>query len=128
LEPLRDFFLVMFFFSVGASYNFGMLDIVLWPTLVLVSIVLLFKPYAFRLLMVQVGETLDEGWELGSRLGQGSEFSLLLSKVALSAGVLGIEGASIIQGVAVLSFIVSSFIVVRYFPTSISAKVEIEST
>ncbi len=128
LEPLRDFFLVMFFFSVGASYNFGMLESVLWPTITSVVIVLLFKPYAFRLLMVQIGEALDEGWELGSRLGQGSEFSLLLSKVALSAGVLSFEGASIIQGVAVLSFIVSSFMVVRYFATPIASKADVEST
>ena len=78
--------------------------------------------------MVQIGETVDEGWELGARLGQGSEFSLLLSKVALSVSVLSAEGASIIQGVSVLTFMLSSVWVVRRYSTPISSKEEFESS
>ena len=81
---------------------------------------LVFKPYAFRVFSVQVGEPVAQSWELGARLGQGSEFSLLLVKVALTAGVLSLQAASVIQGFTVLSFIISSFWVVRTYPTPIS--------
>ncbi|UTC24756.1 cation:proton antiporter [Candidatus Comchoanobacter bicostacola] len=121
LEPLRDFFLVLFFFSVGASYNFGMLNSVLYPTAALLVVAVLFKPYVFRILMARVGEPIDDSWELGFRLGQGSEFSLLLARISVANGVLGIEGTSIIQGVAIISFLVSSFWVVRRYATPIGA-------
>ncbi len=121
LEPLRDFFLVMFFFSVGAMYDFGLLPETAAELLLLVSVMVIFKPYAFRVFLVQVGEPVAQGWELGARLGQGSEFSLLLVKVSLSAGVLTLSAASLIQGFTVLSFIISSFYVVRYYPTPISS-------
>ncbi|MCP8352002.1 cation:proton antiporter [Candidatus Synchoanobacter obligatus] len=122
LEPLRDFFLVMFFFSVGAMYDFSLVNEIYMTVCVLVVAMLLFKPYVFRILMVQVGEPKPLGWELGSRLGQGSEFSLLMVKVAIGAGVLSAVGASVIQGFTVLSFILSSFYVVREYPTSVSSQ------
>jgi len=120
LEPLRDFFLVMFFFSVGATYDFSLVNEIYISLLVLCSIMLAFKPYTFRIFLTQVGETIPLSWELGLRLGQGSEFSLLLVKVAFDSGLLSLKAASVIQGVTVLSFMISSFLVVRYYATPVS--------
>lgn len=120
LEPLRDFFLVMFFFSVGAMYDFSLVPEIATVLIVIVPVMLVFKPYALRVFLVQVGEPVAQSWELGARLGQGSEFSLLLVKVSLGAGVLSLSAASVIQGFTVLSFIISSFWVVRTYPTPIS--------
>lgn len=128
LEPLRDFFLVMFFFSVGAMYDFGLVGEISKSLVGLCIAMLLFKPYTFRILLVQVGETVPLSWELGERLGQGSEFSLLLVKVALDAGMVSLQAASVIQGVTVLSFILSSFWVVRHYVTPVSASVENETS
>ena len=55
----------------------------------------------FALLLVRQGETKETSWEVGYRLGQASEFSLLVSYVALSTALLSTEAAHIIQGVAV---------------------------
>ena len=127
LEPLRDFFLVMFFFSVGAMYDFSLVA-ELWSAIVFLTIIVLFfKPYAFRIFLVQVGEPIDTGWEMGSRLGQGSEFSLLLVKVALASGIISMHAASVIQGVTVLTFVLSSYWVVRQYQTPISAMGELEA-
>jgi len=128
LEPLRDFFLVMFFFSVGAMYDFSLLPEIAWSVLVLISVMLFFKPYAFRIFLVQVGEPLSQSWELGARLGQGSEFSLLLVKVAVGANLLSLTAASTIQGFTVLSFILSSFWVVRQYQTPVSPSGETETS
>jgi len=45
LKPLRDFFLVMFFFAVGASFNMQYLPIVFLPALILATLILIVKPY-----------------------------------------------------------------------------------
>lgn len=128
LEPLRDFFLVMFFFSVGATYDFGLVGEIMYSLIGLSVVMLVFKPYTFRIFLAQVGETIPQSWELGYRLGQGSEFSLLLVKAAIDAGVVSIGAASLIQGVTVVSFVVSSFWVVRYYATPVSSSGEIESS
>ncbi|RLA36206.1 MAG: cation:proton antiporter, partial [Gammaproteobacteria bacterium] len=44
LKPLRDFFLVMFFFSLGAQFNLGLLPEIIIPTLVLGGAMLIIKP------------------------------------------------------------------------------------
>ena len=111
---------------MGATYDLSMLQQVFAPLLLLVGVVLVFKPYAFRIFFVQVGETVGASWELGARLGQGSEFSLLLVNVALGSQILSAEAASLIQGVTVVSFILSSFWVVRYYQTPVNSKEEFE--
>ncbi|NCQ29570.1 MAG: cation:proton antiporter, partial [Armatimonadetes bacterium] len=47
LKPLRDFFLVMFFFSVGATFNFGFAAQVVIPACILAVLVLVIKPLSF---------------------------------------------------------------------------------
>lgn len=56
LKPLRDFFLVMFFFSIGATFNFGLAQQIMIPALILSALVLLFKPILFYLLLGKSGE------------------------------------------------------------------------
>ena len=41
LKPLRDFFLVLFFFALGAGFNLELLSQVIWPALVLASAILI---------------------------------------------------------------------------------------
>ena len=59
LKPLRDFFLVMFFFTVGASINLQVLSSVWMPIVTLAAIILLIKPWTFRRLLNMQGETLS---------------------------------------------------------------------
>ena len=55
LKPLRDFFLVLFFFTVGASINLQVLASVWLPILTLAAVILVLKPWTFaRLLHLQV--------------------------------------------------------------------------
>ncbi|KZZ11951.1 sodium:proton antiporter, partial [Oleibacter sp. HI0075] len=51
LKPLRDFFLVMFFFTLGAGVNLGMLEEVLVGAVLLAGAVLTLKPLTFRVLL-----------------------------------------------------------------------------
>jgi Kef-type K+ transport system membrane component KefB len=120
LKPVRDFFLVLFFFSVGASFNLAFFNQVIIPSLILAALLLIIKPILFRFLLGQVGETKHVAWEVGFRLGQISEFSLLLSFVALQESLISQGVSNLIQLVAMLTFVISSYLVVMRFPTPVA--------
>ena len=120
LRPLRDFFLVLFFFGVGAQFNLAMAADVLTPALFLAAAALALKPAIFRLLLVHTGEPPARAWEIGFRLGQLSEFSLLIAGLALTTGALGERAAYSLQFATVLTFLASSYLVVLRFPTPIA--------
>jgi Kef-type K+ transport system membrane component KefB len=120
LRPLRDFFLVLFFFTVGAELNVALLMEVFLPTLFLAATLIAIKPAAFALALKLQQETSSTSWEVGYRLGQMSEFSLLLSYLALTNGLLGTEAAHVIQGATVLTLLVSSYLVIFRYPSPIA--------
>ena len=120
LKPVRDFFLVLFFFAIGAGFNVGYFQQVAIPATLLAIILLLAKPWIFRLLLVQVGETKSVAWEVGVRLGQISEFSILLAYVAVQESLISQAVSSLIQMVTMLTFIVSSYVVVLRYPTPVA--------
>lgn len=117
LKPIRDFFLVMFFFSVGAGFNLRYLSVVIVPALFLASILLVLKPATFRFLLGQVGEKKQVSWEVGFRLGQISEFSLLVAYIAAGTSMISDTASYLIQATAILTFIASSYLVVMRYPT-----------
>lgn len=120
LKPLRDFFLIMFFFALGAGYDLSMLGDVLIPGITLAAAGVLLKPYIFKVLLRREKEKEKLAGEIGVRLGQISEFSLLIAVVASSAGIVSERGASLIQTATILSFIVSSYWIVMNYPTPIA--------
>ncbi len=117
LKPLRDFFLVMFFFSIGAEFDFSYLPQIVLPALLLAAIMLGLKPYLFGKFLQRAKEPADVSFEIGVRLGQGSEFSLLLMTVALEASMIQLKTAYLVQAAMIITFIVSSYWVVLKYPT-----------
>jgi len=120
LKPLRDFFLVLFFFSIGATFNVGSLDAILLPALALAAAAIVLKPLVFRWLFVLAGEKKYVSLEVGFRLGQISEFSLLIAVLAVQSGFSRESTAWLIQLAALITFIVSSYIIVLRYPTPIA--------
>ncbi|SIS53203.1 cation:proton antiporter [Neptunomonas antarctica] len=120
LKPLRDFFLILFFFSVGASFNLGLVGQILIPSVLLAIIVVALKPVVFRLLLKTIKEDNSMSWEVGFRLGQISEFSLLIAYIAASSAMIGQEASHVIQATAILTFILSTYIVIFNFPSPIA--------
>ena len=117
LKPVRDFFLVLFFFSVGASFNLGFMTQVMVPATILAIVLMLVKPIIFRFLLQSVSETKQVAWEVGVRLGQVSEFSLLVAYLAASSALISAQASNLIQATTMLTFIASSYIVVLRYPT-----------
>ncbi len=120
LRPLRDFFLVLFFFSVGAGLNIELIPQYWLPALVLAAVLIAVKPAVFACLLRFRGEHSDNAWEVGYRLGQASEFSLLLSYIAISNQLLTEAGALVLQFATVLTLVVSSYFVIFRYPSPIA--------
>jgi Kef-type K+ transport system membrane component KefB len=120
LKPLRDFFLVIFFFSLGASLELNVLYSILVPATVLAGLLLIIKPFIFQALMIKLGEPSNLSLEIGVRLGQISEFSLLVAVVALNVGVISDKASYLIQAATIITFIASSYYIVLRYQTPIA--------
>jgi len=83
------------------------------------AVFLLFKPWMFKKFFLLMGEQPSFAKEIGMRLGQLSEFSLLVALLAFSLGNITHKASQLIQLTAILTFVVSSYIVVLKYPTPI---------
>lgn len=120
LRPLRDFFLVLFFFSIGVRFDLGMLADVLLPAALVAAMVLALKPIVFRWLLTCTGDPEKRSAEIGYRLGQMSEFSMLIGALALELSIIGAQVSYTIHLATILTFVASSYWVVKRFPTPIA--------
>ena len=120
LKPLRDFFLILFFFALGAGFDIGGLQSVWMPALALTAVALLLKPLVFKWILEREQEKASMAKETGYRLGQISEFSLLVVVVATEVGAMSAKASVLIQSATILGFIASSFWIVRRYPTPIA--------
>ena len=124
LRPLRDFFLVLFFFSVGAAIDPVVILHVWLPTLLLALVLVAVKPPVFRALLRWQKESSGVATEVAYRLGQTSEFSLLLVFVAGTA-LLSAEAAHVVQGATVLTLLLSTYLVIFRYPSPIAVSAEL---
>ncbi|MCA9395393.1 MAG: cation:proton antiporter [Candidatus Omnitrophica bacterium] len=121
-RPLRDFFLVLFFFSMGARLDISMLHGIILPAAVLAAVLMVVKPVVFEKAFQYAGETRKFSREAGFRLGQLSEFSLLVAFLAMELRLISLEASQYIQLTTILTFIVSSYLVVYKYPTPIGVE------
>ena len=120
LKPLRDFFLVVFFFSVGSGLDMQALPRLAVPAIVMATLFLLLKPVVYQWLVRGVFDESKLAWNLGMRLGQCSEFSLLIAFLGASKGLLSPDAATLIQACTVITLLASSYLVVLRLPTPIA--------
>ncbi len=124
LRPLRDFFLVLFFVAVGAYFQPDAFVTVFMPAIILALLVLAIKPLTYKTLLVKFREKPKTGWETGIRLGQLSEFSILIVFLAIESGIIGNDAVNFLLIATVLTLIGSSYLIVFRYPTpvAVSAK------
>lgn len=125
LKPLRDFFLIMFFFALGASLDLSLISTVILPAALLAGGTLLFKPAVFARALNSVSESEQLAQETGWRLGQMSEFSLLIAFVAAETSLFSAEASSLIHVATLLTFIGSTYLIVLRYPTPIALSEEL---
>ena len=117
----------MFFFSLGASFDLGALPTVLFPAFLLAAILMVVKPYAFRWLLMRNEEKADMSKEVGFRLGQCSEFALMIAVLATQAGAMSQEASYLIQATTLFTIVASAYLVMLRYPTPIGVSPKLRS-
>lgn len=110
LKPLRDFFVILFFISLGESLQLGNLVYAIFPALALALIVITLKPLIVMISLGLLGYTRRTSFKTGVNLSQISEFSIILIVLAASTGLIRPEVSAIITLVALITIIVSTYL------------------
>lgn len=122
LKPLRDFFLMFFFFVLGAGFELAQLRSIWLPALLATALIAGLRPFLLEWLFHRMGEERSFARETGFRLGQASEFALIIAVAATQSKCLSAEMASLVKLATVLSMLVSSYLVVLRYPTPIGVQ------
>jgi Kef-type K+ transport system membrane component KefB len=117
VAPLRDFFIVLLFFSLGALVNVADTLAVLPLAAVLALVLALVKPRLFVAAMRIEGTPRPLAREAGWRLGQSSEFAFVIAFLAVQLGHIGQTAFELILVTTLLSFILSTYLVVLKYHT-----------
>ncbi len=113
VHPLMNFFVAVFFVSLGIQMQLGA-ALQAWPlVLALVVFTLLLKPPLIGWLTRSLGETPRTAARAGVTLGQTSEFSFILASLALANGLIDDRMISIVAAVGLLTMGLSSISVTR---------------
>ncbi|TDR78692.1 transporter (CPA2 family) [Photobacterium lutimaris] len=120
LKPLREFFLILFFFAIGARMDFSDWNTYTFFGLAFGGLLVVIKYWGFSIALKIAKEKPTMQHELSARLSQASEFSFLVAYAAMSSGLLSVEATLFIQMATITTFIISTYWVVNRFPTPIS--------
>lgn len=110
LKPLRDFFVVLFFITLGGGLELSNLSSGIVPALVLAAIVMFVKPFAVIGSLGILGYPKRVAFKAGINLSQISEFSIILVLLAYDSGMVGERLSAIITLVAIITITSSTYL------------------
>lgn len=110
LKPLRDFFVVIFFITLGESLNLSNLSHAVWPAVILSLIVIIGKPFVITTAMGMLGYAKRVSFKTGINLSQISEFSIVLVVLAASVGLVRPETSAVLTLVAIATIATSTYL------------------
>lgn len=111
VKSLRDFFITIFFVTLGLQTSFANMSTLLLPLLVLLAFVILLKPFLVSLLMGVAGYKKHTAFLTGMQFGQVSEFSLIVLFTVAKVSPQAQQIVPLMTLVGIISFAVSSYII-----------------
>jgi Kef-type K+ transport system membrane component KefB len=112
LRPLRDFFVIVFFISLGTRLGFGSVGNLV-PLIIFGSIVVIvLKPVIVMAIMGLLGYTKRTSFKTAVATGQVSEFSLVLILLANSQGLISGNLVAALTIVALITIAVSTYLMI----------------
>jgi Trk K+ transport system NAD-binding subunit len=112
LKPLRDFFIILFFISLGSHLILSDVMAILPRALMLSALVLVGNPIVVMIIMGLSGYTKKTSFKTGIAGAQVSEFSFILLLLANQLGQVTTEVLSLITVVALITIAVSSYVII----------------
>lgn len=111
LRPLRDFFVMLFFFGLGAKLIFSSGAIMFAPLVLFILFVLVGNPLVVFLIMSGLGYRARTSFLASVTMAQISEFSLVLIALGYRLGHITSGEASLVTLVGVITIFVSSYLI-----------------
>lgn len=112
LRPLRDFFIIVFFISLGARLAFNNIALLL-PVIVISSfVVIILKPLIVFVIMGLMGYTKRTSFKTAITMAQVSEFSLVFVILGNRAGMVSDDLVAVVTMVALISIAASSYLII----------------
>lgn len=111
LRPLRDFFLIVFFISLGSNLLFGSLDSMLGLVIISLMITVILKPLVVMAVLGFLGYTKHTSFKAAVSLAQISEFSIVLIIIAQNKGLISNEVVSAIILMTLVSIAASTYMI-----------------
>jgi len=108
-RTLRDFFMTMFFVTLGMQAGLGNAAGSFFPIIALTVFVLVGKPLIVMVIMMSMKYSRKTAFLTGLSLGQISEFSLLIMLLGARLTQVSLEITSIFTFVGIASFLVSAY-------------------
>lgn len=110
LRPLRDFFIVIFFITLGHSLVIGGLSGYLVAVLIFSLVALIVKPFVILITLGVIGYTKRASFKTAVALSQVSEFSLVFVVAAVHGNFVRPEVQAVIGFTALITFAGSAYL------------------
>ncbi len=122
LRPLRDFFVIVFFISLGTELTFSNFGELFWPIIFGTIIVVALKPLTVMTTLGFLGYTKRTSFKTAITLSQVSEFSIILVILGVSKGLIDQHIVTMLTFIALISIAISTYMVT--FGDQLYAKLE----
>jgi len=113
MRPLRDFFIILFFITLGSQMALANLTHLIWPALGLSLFVLIGNPLIVIILMAILGYRKRVMFFSGLTVAQISEFSLILIMLVVSSKKVPAEILSLITLVGLITIAGSTYLILH---------------
>lgn len=110
IRPLRDFFLTLFFISLGVGVSLSTFGNNLIVAILLSLFVLLIKPLLVTIILLFQGYSARVSFMSGLALAQISEFSMLLAALAVRTGQAGSQTLSLVSMIGIFTLLANSYL------------------
>jgi Kef-type K+ transport system membrane component KefB len=111
VHPLMNFFIAIFFVSLGVQMEFESAAAQWLPAVVLSLFVLIGNPLIFLVIITRMGYRRETAFLTSVTVAQISEFSFVLAALGLSTGMIGEEILSLIAVVGLVTIAVSAYMI-----------------
>lgn len=110
LKPLRDFFIVLFFISLGEELGIANISSALLPALLFSAVILVSKPLLIMGSLGVLGYTKQTSFKTAIHLSQISEFSIVLIVLGATTGVASEDLIAVATLTALITIAISAYL------------------
>jgi len=111
VKPLRDFFSIIFFVSLGMVMVVKWADISVTPIIILALFVMIGNPVIVMAIMGLMGYSKKPSFLTGIGIGQASEFSLILATQAFMLGQITQQTLSVIAVITAITLLITAYLI-----------------